>query len=136
MELVSERSAESPEHAGRRDAASSVAPIALLLRLPASLPRTRPARPVDEPSFRNEFLRQRNERQRDHAQTFEDRGALAGRSLGVRLAGVRHRLERHDATSDQYSYVWKTDSAWAGTCRQLTIGLTDGTYYRANFKFK
>jgi len=42
----------------------------------------------------------------------------------------------YDASSDQYMYVWKTSSTWANTCRQLVVGLIDGTYHRANFKFK
>ncbi len=42
----------------------------------------------------------------------------------------------YDATNDQYIYVWKTDSSWAGTCRQLVVKLNDGTEHRANFKFK
>ena len=42
----------------------------------------------------------------------------------------------YDASSDQYSYVWKTDPAWAGTCRQLVVQLSDGSSHRANFKFK
>jgi uncharacterized repeat protein (TIGR01451 family) len=42
----------------------------------------------------------------------------------------------YDASSDQYIYVWKTNSAWAGTCRQLVVKLNDGTYHRANFKFR
>ena len=25
----------------------------------------------------------------------------------------------YDAASDTYSYVWKTDKSWTGTCRQL-----------------
>ncbi|MDT7604050.1 MAG: tripartite motif-containing protein 71 [Acidobacteriota bacterium] len=37
---------------------------------------------------------------------------------------------------DQYNYVWKTDPAWAGTCRQLVVQLKDGSIHRANFKFK
>jgi hypothetical protein len=40
-----------------------------------------------------------------------------------------------DALSGQYTYVWKTDKAWAGTCRQLVLTLTDGTTQRANFAF-
>jgi extracellular elastinolytic metalloproteinase len=32
--------------------------------------------------------------------------------------------------------VWKTQKAWAGTCRQLIIRLDDGTDHIANFKFK
>lgn len=42
----------------------------------------------------------------------------------------------YDASSDQYNYVWKTESSWAGTCRQLVVTLKDGSVYRANFKFK
>lgn len=41
----------------------------------------------------------------------------------------------YDPTADQYIYVWKTDKSWAGTCRQLTVTLVDGTKHRANFKF-
>jgi hypothetical protein len=40
----------------------------------------------------------------------------------------------YDATTQQYTYVWKTDKAWAGTCRQLLVRLADGTEHRANFK--
>ncbi|HXI45020.1 MAG TPA: PxKF domain-containing protein, partial [Candidatus Acidoferrales bacterium] len=36
----------------------------------------------------------------------------------------------------RYTYSWKTDKAWAGTCRQLIVKLTDGTYHWANFMFK
>jgi hypothetical protein len=39
-------------------------------------------------------------------------------------------------SGDQYIYVWKTQSSWAGTCRQLIITLNDGTVHTANFKFK
>jgi uncharacterized repeat protein (TIGR01451 family) len=42
----------------------------------------------------------------------------------------------YDAGSDQYNYVWKTDSSWAGTCRQLQVKLNDGSVHVANFKFK
>ena len=36
----------------------------------------------------------------------------------------------------QYTYIWKTESSWAGTCRQLVITLNDGSVHVANFKFK
>jgi hypothetical protein len=36
----------------------------------------------------------------------------------------------------QYNYVWKTDKAWAGTCRQLEVKFVDGTLHTALFKFK
>ena len=42
----------------------------------------------------------------------------------------------YDAGSDQYIYIWKTDSSWAGSCRQLIITLNDGSVHVANFKFK
>jgi hypothetical protein len=42
----------------------------------------------------------------------------------------------YDATSDQYTYVWKTDKSWAGSCRQLTVKLNDGTSHQANLEFK
>jgi len=38
--------------------------------------------------------------------------------------------------ADQYTYVSKTEPAWAGTCRQLVLQLNDGSIHRANFKFK
>ncbi|MDT5272940.1 MAG: tripartite motif-containing protein 71 [Acidobacteriota bacterium] len=42
----------------------------------------------------------------------------------------------YDAGSGQYLYVWKTESSWAGTCRQLVVTLKDGSIHRANFRFK
>jgi len=41
-----------------------------------------------------------------------------------------------DPLTGQYSYVWKTEKAWAGSCRQLIVKLVDGTLHYANFKFK
>ena len=40
----------------------------------------------------------------------------------------------YNSVSDQYNYVWKTDKAWAGTCRQFVLKLDDGTFHQANFK--
>jgi hypothetical protein len=42
----------------------------------------------------------------------------------------------YSAATDTYTYVWKTDKAWAGMCRQLVVRLNDGTDHVANFKFK
>lgn len=42
----------------------------------------------------------------------------------------------YDAASDRYKYVWKTESSWKNTCRQLTVTLRDGTVHTAKFKFK
>jgi hypothetical protein len=42
----------------------------------------------------------------------------------------------YDARSQQYSWVWKTDKAWAGTCRRLDLALADGATHSARFRFK
>ena len=42
----------------------------------------------------------------------------------------------YDATSDQYNYVWKTDKAWAGTCRRLLVVFRDGSTHYANISFR
>ena len=46
----------------------------------------------------------------------------------------------YDAKTSQYTYVWKTDKAWSaasgGPCRQLVLAFVDGSFLRANFKFK
>jgi hypothetical protein len=41
----------------------------------------------------------------------------------------------YDPASDQYTYVWKTDKAWAGTCRALVVKLAGGATHTANFQF-
>jgi CSLREA domain-containing protein len=41
----------------------------------------------------------------------------------------------YDATTDTYTYVWKTDKAWADTCRELVVTLNDGSTHVANFQF-
>jgi hypothetical protein len=34
-----------------------------------------------------------------------------------------------------YLYGWTTDRDWKNTCRQLVMKFSDGSTYRANFKF-
>jgi hypothetical protein len=41
----------------------------------------------------------------------------------------------YDPDTGRYTYTWKTNKAWEGTCRQLIVKLNDGSYQRANFKF-
>jgi hypothetical protein len=41
----------------------------------------------------------------------------------------------YDAATDVYTYTWKTDRAWAGTCRELTVTLINGTSHSALFMF-
>jgi hypothetical protein len=41
----------------------------------------------------------------------------------------------YDTKSGQYAYAWKTEKAWAGTCRKLSVMLVDGTEHVAVFQF-
>jgi hypothetical protein len=41
----------------------------------------------------------------------------------------------YDPASDQYTYVWKTESGWAKTCRKLVVKFKDGIEKPANFNF-
>lgn len=41
----------------------------------------------------------------------------------------------YDAITETYTYPWKTEKQWAGTCRQLIVKLADGTFHQANFQF-
>jgi hypothetical protein len=43
---------------------------------------------------------------------------------------------QYDSNSQQYTYIWKTDKSWSGTCRNIILKFTDGTIQKANFKFK
>jgi hypothetical protein len=45
-------------------------------------------------------------------------------------------LISYDAASATYTYVWKTDRAWSGTCRRFTLRLVDGTDHVVLFRFK
>lgn len=42
----------------------------------------------------------------------------------------------YDAASGRYSYVWKTQKAWAGQCRSLVLTMDDGTEHVAEFRFR
>jgi hypothetical protein len=41
----------------------------------------------------------------------------------------------YDATFNRYIYVWKTNKAWANTCRRLVLKFKDGTTKTAEFSF-
>ena len=41
----------------------------------------------------------------------------------------------YNAATDQYTYTWKTDKAWGGTCRKLTVRLKDNSDHVAYFSF-
>lgn len=42
---------------------------------------------------------------------------------------------KFDAAADQWSYVWKSSSTWAGKCRRLTVTFANGVPVSADFKF-
>ncbi len=42
----------------------------------------------------------------------------------------------YDQASGTYNYTWKTNTAWAGTCRRLILRLNDNTIHEADFKFR
>jgi len=42
----------------------------------------------------------------------------------------------YDANNDQYTYIWKTNKAWRGTCRMLVVGLNDRSQHLAKFRFR
>lgn len=50
-------------------------------------------------------------------------------TAGTPTAGVASSSD-----GDAYRYEWKTDKAWRG-CRELIVGLVDGTYHRAVVDF-
>ena len=37
------------------------------------------------------------------------------------------------ANMGRYTYVWKTEKAWVGGCRELQLKLSDGEVYTARF---
>jgi CSLREA domain-containing protein len=41
----------------------------------------------------------------------------------------------YDPSTDTYTYVWKTDKSWAGTCRRLFVTFADGSVRTADFSF-
>ena len=47
--------------------------------------------------------------------------------------GASHLV--YDATTNRYTYLFKTSKSWAGTCRELTLLFSDGSTRTANFQF-
>jgi hypothetical protein len=43
---------------------------------------------------------------------------------------------RFDASTNTYTYVWKTAPAWAGQCRRLILRFADGIEHTALFGFR
>ena len=43
---------------------------------------------------------------------------------------------RYEPGAERYMYVWKTDPAWAGTCRAFVVKLDDGSTHVLNVRFE
>jgi hypothetical protein len=43
---------------------------------------------------------------------------------------------QYNATTNQYTYVWKTSSSWVGTCQRFDLGLNDGSTHTFLVEFK
>ena len=41
----------------------------------------------------------------------------------------------YDPATGLYTYTWKTEKSWAGTCRQVSVQFIDGQTYILNFTF-
>ncbi|MBC7591594.1 MAG: BNR-4 repeat-containing protein [Salinibacterium sp.] len=51
------------------------------------------------------------------------------------LESAREPLLTFDPDTGVYTVVWRTDHAWAGTCRMVSMSLGDGSTHRALFRF-
>jgi hypothetical protein len=61
-------------------------------------------------------------------------GAVLDPVYGATSTAGRSSLS-YDATTQAYTYVWKTDKAWSNSCREFRLTLTDGTEHTALFWF-
>jgi hypothetical protein len=62
-----------------------------------------------------------------------DAATLLGDDQATFTPGNSHLV--YTAASGRYHYNWQTDKAWGGTCRKLTVRLTDGSDHVAYFNF-
>lgn len=42
----------------------------------------------------------------------------------------------YDPAADQYTYIWRTNRSWRGTCRILVVRFNDLSQYLAKFRFR
>ncbi|MDP9182480.1 MAG: right-handed parallel beta-helix repeat-containing protein [Actinomycetota bacterium] len=61
--------------------------------------------------------------------------AFGTQTTGSATTVVKPGLTFSSGSGGQYNYLWKTPTSWRGTCRQLVVKLSDGTYHRANLSF-
>jgi hypothetical protein len=46
-----------------------------------------------------------------------------------------HAGTLQSSMGNNYTFVWKTNSGWAGTCRKFVLTLSDGSTHKALFRF-
>ena len=64
-------------------------------------------------------------------------GSGAEPASGEPASLIRRRWAlRRSHRGHGYSLAWRTRRSWAGSCRQLLLGLADGTVRRADYRFK
>ena len=68
---------------------------------------------------------------------------VAEKALADGIAAARAKYDRHrkknfttsKGAAIQYKYIWKTDKAWVGSCRRLTLKFIDGSVRTVDFQF-
>ena len=59
-----------------------------------------------------------------------------GRTVGDTIATAGGSSLAFNPATGYYTLVWKSEQAWAGTCRRVTLQFTDGSWQRADFFFR
>ncbi|WP_336920788.1 M36 family metallopeptidase [Aquipuribacter sp. SD81] len=58
-----------------------------------------------------------------------DTGEVVQYAVTTPADGPGETVLRYNRARDRYTYLWETEEAWAGTCRELVIVLEDGTQH-------
>ena len=64
-----------------------------------------------------------------------ENGTMGSREIQAAVDASRSSLT-YASASHAYTYTWKTDASWAGSCRELTFAFRDGSMRRALFDFR
>jgi hypothetical protein len=68
---------------------------------------------------------------RAHSCAVAEEAEVLDTALAPGSSGLSYNTE-----TDTYTFVWKTDRAWAGSCRTLVLTLADGSRHVAEFAFR
>ena len=56
-------------------------------------------------------------------------------AIGGPSAATPREPLAYDAATDRYTFIWKTQKAWGGSCATLTVALDDGQTYPLDVRF-